>query len=109
MHITVIIGDYGRSKPLAGVKEALQEMFKGEVQLEYFFSLLRVPLAEDVKKAIEASLEKADIVLIATVFDLAVADLMSKHCRAKTVTINLRKLIPANSLLSCKCPAIAIG
>ena len=70
MHITVIIGDYSRSKPLAGVKAALQEMFKGEVQFEYFFSLLRIPFAEDVKQAIESSLERADIVFVAIVFDL---------------------------------------
>jgi cobaltochelatase CobN len=69
------------------VKAALQEMFKGEVQLEYFFSLLRVPFAEDVKEAIEASLGRADIVFMAMVFDLSVADMLRKHCRANTVVV----------------------
>jgi len=87
MHITAIIGDYSWSKPFAEVKASLQERFKGEVQLEYFFSLLRVPFAQDVKEAIEASLARADIIFVARVFDLSIVDMLSKHCRAKTVIV----------------------
>ena len=87
MRITALIGDYGWSKPFAEVKETLNEMFKGEVQLEYYFTLLRVPFAEDVKETIEASLDQSDIIFVARVFDLSIVNLLSTHSHAKTVIV----------------------
>jgi len=87
MQFTFIVGNHAFAHSLAYAAKKLDELFNGEVKLEYFLHFRRMRMSPQQLKRIEESIKKADVILTSMIFEGEPLEMVKKFGEGKSIII----------------------